>query len=64
MKKVVLELDKNLIDGDIMIFKNNKMCSVEIHELLPELKRLDESESRIKVLEQTVANLAKIVKEK
>lgn len=38
MKKVVLELDRMPLEGEILIFRDGKLQSVEIHELLPELK--------------------------
>lgn len=43
MKKVTLELDKKLVDGELLIYKNGVVKSIEIHELLPELLVIDNS---------------------
>ena len=68
MKRIVFELDKQLNDGELLIFKNDKIQSVRIRELLPELKELRhktaELESEIADLKQTIVDLARIVKEK
>lgn len=40
--KVTIELDKKLTDGELLIYKNGKIHSIEIHELLPELKLMKE----------------------
>lgn len=48
MKKVVIELDKNLTENEILIYKNGKLLSVDIHELLvPEIIKLRELEQNI-----------------
>ena len=62
--KIILELDKNLVDGEILIYKKGKLKSVEIHNLLPELENIEKNKNEINELKQTIANLAKIVKEK
>lgn len=59
--KVVLELDKKLKDGELLIYKDGIIKSVEIHELLPELKKLKNS---IKVTNDRINELAILVKEK
>ena len=59
MKKVVLELDKNLTENELLIYKNGKLISVEIHSLLPELKRLEELDT----LRNDIAELQEKVKE-
>lgn len=68
MKKVVIYLDKKLTENELLIYKDGEIHSVEIHELLPELKEVEQTvatqEDRISELEKTVANLAIIVKEK
>lgn len=68
MKEVVLPLDKSLRDGELLIYKNGKVYSVEIHELLPEFKRLDkrldEIDERIKKNDNSIVELAQIIKEK
>jgi hypothetical protein len=63
-QNVVFELDKVLVDGEILIYKDNKLKSVEIHQLLPELDKFNDLQRQIDELRQTIANLAKIVKEK
>lgn len=62
--KIILELDKNLVDGEILIYKKGKLKSVEIHNLLPELQNIEKNKQEINELKQVIANLAKIVKEK
>lgn len=62
--KIILEVDKNLVDGEILIYKKGKLKSVEIHNLLPELEDIKANKNEINELKQTIANLAKIVKEK
>lgn len=48
MKKVVIELDKNLTENEILIYKEGKLFSVDIHELLvPEINKLRELEKNI-----------------
>lgn len=38
--KTVIEIDKKLKEGEILIYKDGKLRGVEIHELLPELKTI------------------------
>ena len=59
MKKVTLELDKKLVEGELLIYKDGKIKSVEIHELLPELLTIGKD---IRDLKQTIVELAKLVK--
>ena len=47
--KTVIEIDKKLKEGDILVYRNGKLQSVEIHELLPELKTM---KSDIKELQE------------
>lgn len=47
--KTTIELDKKLTDGELLIYKNGVIKSIEIHELLPELVEYD---SRIGELEE------------
>lgn len=67
-KQVFIELDKKIVDGELLIYKDNMLKSVEIHQLLPELKSILNDIQDLKnendQLKQTIANLAKIVKEK
>lgn len=67
-KQVFIELDKKIVDGELLIYKDNMLKSVEIHQLLPELKGILNDIQALKnendQLKQTIANLAKIVKEK
>lgn len=64
MNRVVLELDNKLLDGELIQYKDGKLVSVEVHELLPELKQLVVLSDEISQLKQTISELAKIVKEK
>lgn len=68
MREVILPLDKKLRDGELLIYKNGKVYSVEIHELLPEFKqlneRLDELDEKIKKNNNSIVELAQIIKEK
>lgn len=58
--KIVLELDRNLKDGELLIYENNKVKSVDIHKLLPAyLKSLDD----IAILQKRVCELEMKVKE-
>ncbi len=59
MKKITLELDKNLIEGELLIYKDGVVKSVEIHELLPELLKLKE----IKNLRDDLDYALKAIKE-
>ena len=67
-KQVFIELDKKIVDGELLIYKDNMLKSVEVHQLLPELKGILNDIQALKnendQLKQTIANLAKIVKEK
>lgn len=38
--KTVIEIDKKLKEGEILVYRGGKLQSVEIHELLPELKTM------------------------
>lgn len=60
MKQITLKLDKNPVEGELLIFKDGIIKTVEIHELLPELLKLpeiDELKTRIEVLEAKVKEL-------
>lgn len=67
-KQVFIELDKKIVDGELLIYKDNMLKSVEIHQLLPELKGILNDIQALKnendQLKQTIADLAKVVKEK
>lgn len=67
-KQVFIELDKKIVDGELLIYKDNMLKSVEVHQLLPELKGILNDIQALKnendQLKQTIANLAKVVKEK
>lgn len=43
MRKVILELDKKLVDGELLIYKNGVVKSIGIHELLPELLEIKDN---------------------
>lgn len=36
--KTVIEIDKKLKEGEILVYKDGKLRGVDIHELLPELR--------------------------
>ena len=57
--KITLELDKNLTEGELLIYKDGIVKSVEIHELLPELLKLKE----IKNLRDDLDYALKAIKE-
>ena len=67
-KQVFIELDKKIVDGELLIYKDDMLKSVEIHQLLPELKGILNDIQALKnendQLKQTIADLAKVVKEK
>ena len=67
-KQVFIELDKKIVDGELLIYKDNMLKSVEVHQLLPELKGILNDIQVLKnendQLKQTIADLAKVVKEK
>ena len=68
MHRVVVELDRKLTEGELLIYRDGKLESVEVHELLPDLAKAKEDilslTERIAELQQTIADLARIVKEK
>ena len=68
MNRVTIVLDRKLVDGEILIYKDNKLKSVEVHELLPEIIVFDEElkaiHKEINNLKKTISDLAKLVKEK
>lgn len=67
-KKIVIELDKRLNEDEVLIFKDGKVKSVEIHELLPEIidikKDIVDINKNIAVIRKTISDLAKLIKEK
>ena len=67
-KQVFIELDKKIVDGELLIYKDNMLKSIEVHQLLPELKGILNDIQVLKnendQLKQTIADLAKVVKEK
>ena len=68
MKQAIIPLDKSLKEGEILIYKKGKLCSVNIHELLPELarmnERLEELDKKITNNKESIVSLAQIIKEK
>lgn len=68
MIRTVIELDKKLREGEILIYRNGKLETIEIHELLPDLKdareRIEALEAETLDMKQSIAELAKIIKEK
>lgn len=67
MRKV-FDVDGKIMDGEILIYKDGKIKGYKIHELLPDLEEakndISHQDEKIAKLEQTVADLAKLVKEK
>ena len=67
-KKIVIELDKRLNEDEILIYKDGKVKSVEIHELLPEIIDIKQDivdiKQNIAVIRKTISDLAKLIKEK
>lgn len=68
MRKIILEIDRKLRPGEILFYDGNSVASVEIHQLLPDLREAQDeiAELKAKLAEtnRTIAALAKIVKEK
>lgn len=68
MKRVVFELDKNLTEGELLIYRDGMIKSVDVHEVLPDLRKAKEDiallKKNIAEMRQTIADLAKIIKEK
>lgn len=68
MRKIILEIDRKLKPGEILFYDGNSVASVEIHQLLPDLKEAQDEIAGLKAelaeTKQTIAALAKIVKEK
>lgn len=59
-KKIVIETNKPLVDGELLLYKNGKVETVNIHELLPEYQHALEN---IEALKADTAKLTKLVKE-
>ena len=68
MRQAIIPLDKSLKEGEILIYKKGKLYSVNIHELLPELvrmnERLEELDKKITNNKESIVSLAQIIKEK
>lgn len=66
-KRAVLELDRNLVDGDLIMYEGGELHSVEVHDLLPDLQEAKEAIEALKEsvsdLQRAIAELAKIIKE-
>lgn len=60
MKKVVLELDEKLLEGELLLYKNGKIRSIGIFEMIPEYKQALKD---IKELQDKVNDLQDKVKE-
>ena len=59
-KKIVIETNKPLVDGELLLYKNGKVETVSIHELLPEYQHALET---ISAQGDAIKHLAKLVKE-
>ena len=59
-KKIVIETNKPLVDGELLLYKNGKIETVSIHELLPEYAELL---NRVSVLENNNRELNTLVRE-
>lgn len=62
--RVVLELDHNLRDGELIIYKDGKLKSVEVRELLPELQEIKALKAQVQKNNENIIKLAQIIKEK
>lgn len=66
-KKIIIEVDHSLRDGEILQYKDGIVKSVDVHRLLPDLreakKNISQMEEKMKLLENTVAELSKKVRE-
>lgn len=63
MKKITIEIDKKLCEGELLLYKDGRFVSVEIHELLPELKIIKDDISELKKLKDRIVELEGKVKE-
>ena len=61
--KITLELDRNLTEGELLMYKNGIVKSVEIHELLPELQKIKELEGLVKDLRAELDSAKIAIKE-
>lgn len=61
--KITLELDRNLTEGELLMYKNGIVRSVEIHELLPELQKIKELEGLVKDLRAELDSAKIAIKE-
>ena len=62
-QKIVIEVDEKLRDGELLVYKDGIVKSVEIHMLLPELKKIQKNEEKINELENQCKELVQLVKE-
>lgn len=66
-QKIVLEIKSNPMDGDILVYNQGSLEPVEIHDLLPDLRKakqdLIKQGKEIDDLKAQVADLIKKVKE-
>lgn len=53
-KKIIIEIENKMNNGDVIVYKNGSYKSIEIHELLPDLMR---AKQNIAILENKVAEL-------
>lgn len=55
--KTVIELDRNLKEGELLIYKDGKLQGITIRELLPELKDFPHFKERLKEAEDKIREL-------
>lgn len=67
-RKIILDVDGKMNDGEVLYYKDGAVKAIDVRQLLPELKDieadLESCKASIAELRQTLAELAKIVKEK
>lgn len=68
MKKIILEIEGKLSEGDILVYRKGSLKPVDIHNLLPELsealKAIQAQGEELADLRKNIAEIARIIKEK
>lgn len=67
-RKIILDVDGKMNDGEVLYYKDGAVKAIDVRQLLPELKDIEADlascKASIAEIRQTLAELAKIVKEK
>lgn len=67
-RKIILDVDGKMNDEEVLYYKDGAVKAIDVRLLLPELKEiqadLESCKASIAEIRQTLAELAKIVKEK